>query len=199
MLDVHPPSHTPHGWRDFFVHMATITLGLLIALGLEAMAQGWERHERRIDTRERLEAEVALNRHVLADDLVAIRQERGELEQDLARLQAVGGGISAPALRFGWNWNALTDVAWQTARETGGLALLPNEEVSRLADIYSQQHLLDEAGLALTAGMTRADVWARSTGAQPDAQRAELLRLSADNLAQVAYIEILARGLTKAQ
>ncbi len=35
MLDVHPPEHTPHTWRDFFLHIATIVIGLLIAIGLE--------------------------------------------------------------------------------------------------------------------------------------------------------------------
>ena len=34
MLDIHPP-HTPtHTWKDFFIHIATIGLGLLIAVGL---------------------------------------------------------------------------------------------------------------------------------------------------------------------
>src|SRR5664279_1235216 len=35
MLDVHPPTAAIHGWKDFFVHIATITIGLLIAIGLE--------------------------------------------------------------------------------------------------------------------------------------------------------------------
>ena len=36
MLDVHAPEHGIHGMRDFFVHLLTITAGLLIALALEA-------------------------------------------------------------------------------------------------------------------------------------------------------------------
>ena len=35
MLDVHPPHAPTHTWRDFFIHIATITVGLLIAVGLE--------------------------------------------------------------------------------------------------------------------------------------------------------------------
>ena len=34
MLDVHMP-HATHTWKDFFVHIATITVGLIIAVGLE--------------------------------------------------------------------------------------------------------------------------------------------------------------------
>jgi hypothetical protein len=36
MLDVHAPHETVHSWRDSITHIATITIGLLIALGLEA-------------------------------------------------------------------------------------------------------------------------------------------------------------------
>ena len=35
MLDVHPAHHAASTWRDFFVHIATIVIGLLIAVGLE--------------------------------------------------------------------------------------------------------------------------------------------------------------------
>ena len=32
-MDVHPPQHPLLRWRDFWVHLGTITAGLLIALG----------------------------------------------------------------------------------------------------------------------------------------------------------------------
>src|ERR1017187_10104742 len=35
MLDIHPAHHAASTWRDFFIHIATIVLGLLIAIGLE--------------------------------------------------------------------------------------------------------------------------------------------------------------------
>ena len=48
MLDVHPPHHPTHGWRDFFIHIATITVGLLIAVGLEQTVETLhQRHQRR--------------------------------------------------------------------------------------------------------------------------------------------------------
>ena len=39
MLDVHVPEHGIHRFRDFFLHLFTITIGLLIALGLEASVE----------------------------------------------------------------------------------------------------------------------------------------------------------------
>jgi hypothetical protein len=35
MLDVHPPHHAASTWRDFFIRIITIVIGLLIAIGLE--------------------------------------------------------------------------------------------------------------------------------------------------------------------
>jgi hypothetical protein len=35
MLDVHASHAAVRSWKDFFIHIATITIGLLIAIGLE--------------------------------------------------------------------------------------------------------------------------------------------------------------------
>ena len=56
MLDVHAPEHGIHGVRDFFVHLLTISVGLLIAVGLEASVEAL--HHRS----ERKEAEATLRR-----------------------------------------------------------------------------------------------------------------------------------------
>jgi hypothetical protein len=46
MIDVHPPEHAAHSWRDFLIHIATIVVGLLIAIGLEQMVEHLhERHQ----------------------------------------------------------------------------------------------------------------------------------------------------------
>jgi len=46
MLDVHPLDHAVHSWRDFFVHIATIVTGLLIAVGLEQAVESIHHHNR---------------------------------------------------------------------------------------------------------------------------------------------------------
>ena len=59
MLDVHPPHAATHSWKDFFIHIATICVGLLIAIGLEQAVEAiHHRHERDVLIQEmRLEAE----------------------------------------------------------------------------------------------------------------------------------------------
>jgi len=47
MLDVHPAHHAATTWRDFLIHIATIVLGLLIAISLEQTVEYFHhRHER---------------------------------------------------------------------------------------------------------------------------------------------------------
>ena len=45
MLDVHTPHETTRTWKDFFIHVAIITIGLLIAIGLEQTVEYF--HHRR--------------------------------------------------------------------------------------------------------------------------------------------------------
>ena len=58
MLDVHPPHTTPHSWRDFFIHIATITVGLLIALSLEQTVLAFHHREQRHQLEHDLRAEA---------------------------------------------------------------------------------------------------------------------------------------------
>ena len=47
MIDVHPAPHAAHSWHDFFIHIATIAIGLLLALGLEQTVEHFHRlHQR---------------------------------------------------------------------------------------------------------------------------------------------------------
>jgi hypothetical protein len=51
MLDVHAPHESINTWKSFFIHIATICVGLLIAVGLEqsveALHRAYERNHLR--------------------------------------------------------------------------------------------------------------------------------------------------------
>ena len=57
MLDVHPPHNPTHTWRDFLIHIATIVLGLLIAIGLEQTVEAIHHRHERSELRETLHRE----------------------------------------------------------------------------------------------------------------------------------------------
>lgn len=64
-MEVHPPHHAIGSWREFFVHMATIVLGLLIALGLEQVAEGLHNRHLRHELQENMRAEAERNVKIL--------------------------------------------------------------------------------------------------------------------------------------
>ena len=71
MLDVHVPHEKIHGLRDFFLHLFTITIGLLIALSLEGCVE-WQHHRHLVR-----EAEAALHDEIEnnAKQVANIRQQ----------------------------------------------------------------------------------------------------------------------------
>jgi hypothetical protein len=57
MLDVHPPHTSVHTWKDFFIHIATIVIGLLIAVGLEQTVEALHHRQERAELRETMRRE----------------------------------------------------------------------------------------------------------------------------------------------
>src|SRR5580692_9071880 len=57
MLDVHAPHQTVHTWRDFFTHLGTIAIGLLIAIGLEQSVEALHHRQEVAETRTALHEE----------------------------------------------------------------------------------------------------------------------------------------------
>jgi hypothetical protein len=136
MLDVHPAHHAATTWRDFFIHIATIVLGLLIAIGLEQTVEFFhhrhQRHQLREDLRneaeahiKRLQAEEKINAADVAwyrDVLRAGREAAvvdGWVTFTLPLRGSRTGYISVPA-----------NGVWSAAKASGSAAVLPAEEIA---------------------------------------------------------------------
>ncbi len=130
MLDVHPPHHAANTWRDFFIHIATIVIGLLIAIGLEQTVElihhASERRE--VISALRQEAEGnALTLHTDIDILIS------EADWSLAAIKVLQlapakAGIVRAMLPqhkgFGHNTQPNRS-AWTLSTSNGKAALLP--------------------------------------------------------------------------
>jgi len=151
MLDVHAPHKSVHGWRDFFVHLATITIGLLIALGLEATAE-WMHHRHEVsETREALQRELQVNRAHFASNTAHFRSESSVLQKNLLVLRFLQQHPSATLSQLPgtiqWNisYTRMVDSAWKTACQTGITALMPQEEVRKTAELYGFYERMDRS------------------------------------------------------
>lgn len=147
MLDVHAPSHRLSGTKDFFMHLLTITVGLLIALGLENAAEAYHhRHERR-EAEASIREELAHNRDRLREGAPLLKAEAQNLAHTIALLKSAQEGQSLAGKSFDLQFSdaTLDDGAWRTANSTGVLAYMDYAEVERFADAYKEQGLLEEA------------------------------------------------------
>jgi hypothetical protein len=57
MLDVHAPHEPLHTWKGFFIHIATIVVGLFIAVALEQSVEALNNHHEVAAVREDLNGE----------------------------------------------------------------------------------------------------------------------------------------------
>lgn len=146
MLDVHPPHEPLHGWRDFFIHLTTITIGLLIALSLEGCVE-WQHHRHLVHEAEAsLGAEIRSNAQGLQAALDDVHKQQETLKQDVDVLKKI---IANPkvqnndSMSIGFHISGFEAVSWKTAQSTGALSYMPYDRARDYADIYSQQELVE--------------------------------------------------------
>jgi hypothetical protein len=158
MLEVHAPHQTVHTWKDFLIHIAAITLGLLIALGLEATVE-WihHRHQAR-EALELLKQEVDRNRIALANDM-----RSGDIgERNHRDALAVLHRLRAHALRpddrliFIRKFSLLGSTAWTVAHETGAAAYIPYVLMARYGEIYEAQQRINDSAMSVYADLQEA-------------------------------------------
>lgn len=147
MLDVHSPHEPVHGIRDFLLHLLTITVGLLIALGLEAAVE-WRHHlHLRHEAEDNIRREIEDNRKDLIEVLHAVPAEQAKFKNLLVYLNARAAGSDADIhnINVGVKIGTPQDASWQTAAATGALAYMDYAEVKRFAAAYQMQKKLDTA------------------------------------------------------
>jgi hypothetical protein len=159
MLDVHTPHANVHSWKDFFIHIAIITIGLLIAIALEQCVEMLNHIHQRHQLQHDLLEEAKRNRDILMVDLGLESQAvwfrgvlaatksipaSGQTAINFPSTPCIPGTIGAngmdPVVRT--KYFAPSDAVWVTARDAGLIIRLPVEEArmyARLAHNYDLQ------------------------------------------------------------
>jgi hypothetical protein len=145
MLDVHAPHEPVHGVRDFIIHLLTITIGLLIAVGIEGCVE-WQHHRHLVHEAEvSLHAEIKSNADGMQSVLDTIHSQQKTLNQDMAVLRQFAKGSTPKDKNMSVSWRILTldDVSWRTAQATGAFAYMPYADAAEYANIYRAQSEYD--------------------------------------------------------
>ena len=141
MLDVHPPHEKMHGFKDFLLHLLTITIGLLIALGLEGYAEHWKQRELKKDAETKLRQEIRENAQEIALVHNATASEQANLKRivDFLSARKKNEPYDTRQIRLDFTLGDLKSASWKTAAATGALGFMEYDQVQRYSNVYQLQ------------------------------------------------------------
>ena len=147
MLDVHAPHQSTHTWADFFIHIGTIAVGLLLAIGLEQLVEHLHHRHQAVELRENLQAE---SQQILGDTDHCIGSMQYRIDWLNTRIDQVKQAVwerktLAAASHFQPAGCAAPDnPIWRTAKASGLAFYLSKGEVTGYSEIeYVVSHELD--------------------------------------------------------
>lgn len=162
MLDVHPAHHAAGSWKEFFIHIATIVLGLLIALCLEQTVEYFHHRRKVAEVRQELRGEREANKRSFTTETNNWRWETAELENNLIVLETMQKHPGTPDEklpgRLVWfhGSSSHSQAVWDAAKISGVTSLMPREEVEQYEDTYNQLKKIDDARVLAWEGMNDA-------------------------------------------
>jgi hypothetical protein len=142
-MEIHAPEEPIYTWKQFWIHLGTITVGLCIALGMEQGVEWLHRvHERHALQRE-LREEGEHNEATLTMDFRRIATLKGSLVQWHRGVdEAIAKGESlndSSSHRANTGTVALpSEAMWDSAKATGRVGLLSDAQTAVYAFLYQQ-------------------------------------------------------------
>ena len=206
VLDVHPQHEAAHSWKDFFLHIATICIGLLIAIGLEQTVEAVHHRHQRHELEQQLRAETLRNLNIALVNIDDYTKAVDEANEQYTELMNAAHDHRVPqALRFPVPAAVVkpASAVWIVAQQSATLALLPPAISQRYVRVYSvadqatsclleNNELSQKLSAALRPALTAAGL---KTGITLSGASYDLSRMTVDQLR--IYSECLAEMISK--
>jgi hypothetical protein len=157
-MDIHPPRQPIHTVKDFLLHLLTITVGLFIALSLEAAVQSLHHRHLVREARENLHREITVNRQQYSMNAKWVAENREQLARNIELLRDLRKGTKLDPAKLGWRWqwNSFSGVAWRAARDNGAVSYMEPDLISSYSWIYLQQDYINSTALAIVSEESKA-------------------------------------------
>jgi hypothetical protein len=147
-LDVHAPHEPIHGVKDFLLHLLTISVGLLIAVGIEGMVELHREHKLVKEARATLREEIESNSKEMAEAVENIKAQKATMKKNVDELTKIlenpkDKSAQDPDINASFSNKNLKVTAWKTAQTTGALSYMPYAEAGKYAAIYQAQEAFE--------------------------------------------------------
>jgi uncharacterized protein (UPF0297 family) len=191
-MEVHRPRGPFSSFKDFVVEIATIVVGVLIALSFEGLRE-WN-HNRTLarEARDTIIRELTDNKKAVDGDLRNLPTRKKHLDEALQFADDIlkSGKTAMHTIEIRAAFNDLSMASWQTAEHTGALGQMSYAEVQKYAAVYALQEIYQtqerrsmEHVSSATAALAGGDP-TRLPRTDIDRFRAQLLTLRADLLVE---------------
>jgi hypothetical protein len=140
-MEIHTPEGPILSGKHLFVQLATITMGILIALSLEGLT-GWFHHRALVrEARANIESEIADNKKELDGVLGKVPESEQNLKQALGLVTDLltRKTTNIHSLTLSYVIAGLNATSRSTAEATGALGYMDYTEVKKYAAVYELQ------------------------------------------------------------
>jgi len=137
-MEIHKP-HAAKTWKEFFIELGTVVIGILIALALEQAVEAAHERARAAQARENIGAEIAYNTGLFATRATVENCVSRRLDEVDGLIQAAMTGEPLPgSIWIGHPpyWPMLSS-QYAAASQSGVVSLLPTSEQAAYANIYA--------------------------------------------------------------
>lgn len=213
MLDVHPPHEAVHTWKSFLIHIATIVIGLLVAVGLEQTVEHYHHRHLARQARERLLDEVKANGAIATSDAYAVHMHEKHLREALQVLDRARSHSLLPTdhIVTARSWSPVGVAAWKIARDNGAAGYLSAAEQAAFelanwdAESFNSHSSAATAAIGRSAMVINLDLLDRNAalpavargvyfGEKGDAAAEEALLMRSAGVSQIARLTVAQIG-----
>jgi hypothetical protein len=169
VLDVHPPHEAAHTWTDFFIHISTIVVGLLIAVALEQTVEFFHHRHEVAETRAALREEMQNNIALFHENVEGHIMTMAYLHNNMRIFEYLRDhpGTTQDKLPGILYWPIFTrppqKAAWTAAEHTDVLSLMPRAEVREITDRYAKLDYAWEQYQPVIAALTQCTAYLAET------------------------------------
>jgi hypothetical protein len=139
MIDIHSPHKSDHTWKDFFIHIGTIAVGLLLAIGLEQTVEYFHHRDQVAQLTEQMRTEAQSNLPLIRDSVARLKVQATyirSLEDALLAGKPSGDSVDVrgvPPNAGSALYVSPSRATWSAAQSAGLAALLPADRAKLFA------------------------------------------------------------------
>ncbi len=138
-MEIHAPMGKVKSLKEFATHILIVTIGILIAFGLEGARESWREHVAVSELRKSLRAELTDDESQLGNDLRQVRLCNAQLDMMIAEMPELAKRPAELNRRVGELRPGFFDfntTAWESALSSNTLNFMERKERDRWVSAY---------------------------------------------------------------